>query len=422
MSPSDSVSVFAEGTFEEQLEELVEYTARGITDEERTALLQSFRDVVKSTNSEAPLDDDKRQSAFELVLKNTKSVGQGSDKEIEGFFNLLYSHLFALWPVDSQETRQHVVYLIGVISSSPCSSASVQYRVLSNLFNAAPRSSALRLPIYTALFQVAAARGDFQALSLKNSDVERWLKEWDVSDEERCQFLKIIIGALTKAGKEDSAFEYRILLVHAVPPSSPEARSAAVDVLVAALRIPTVFDFDTLYNLDPIIAVRDHELFSLVQIFLRNGLTEFKRWVDSHSTLFETYELDSSQLERKIRLLAFSSLAFDYIGRDLPYSTIASTLQIDPSQVEKWTIDVIRAGLVSGKLSQATQTLHVYKSSARKFEREQWEALEKRLLAWKAGLASVIEVVSHAQHRGGNVAEAIQATQNEQGIQVESTG
>ena len=82
---------------------------------------------------------------------------------------------------------------------------------------------------------------------------------------------------------------------------------------------------------------------------------------------------------------------------------------------------VIRAGLISGKLSQTTQNLRVYKSSARKFEREQWEALERRLLAWKAGLATVIEVVAAAQRKGGNVAEAVQATQNEQGIQVEGT-
>lgn len=89
--------------------------------------------------------------------------------------------------------------------------------------------------------------------------------------------------------RSNSAYDYRILLVHTLPSSSPEARSAAVDAIAAALRIPTVFDFDTLYNLDPIIAVRDHELFSLAQIFLRNGLSEFKAWVDDHATLLETY-------------------------------------------------------------------------------------------------------------------------------------
>ncbi|KAG8218990.1 hypothetical protein J3R82DRAFT_4733 [Butyriboletus roseoflavus] len=419
MSSSDSVSAFAEGTFEEQLQELLEYTARGIPDEDRTVLLQSLQDVVKTGN--APLDEDPRRTAFELVLKNTKSMGKGTDHEIEGFFNLLYSHLFTLWQVDSSETRQHVVYLLNVISSSPSNNTSVKHRILSNLFNAATRSSALRLPIYTTLLQLAAAGGELEVLAMTKSDVQRWLNEWHISDEEKSQFLKTIIDTLTRAGKADSAYEYQILLVHALPSSSPQGRSAAVDTIAAALRIPTVFDFDTLYNLDPIIAVRDHELFPLLQIFLRNGLPEFQAWADGHTAVFEIYQLERSQLERKIRLLAFTSLAFDYIGRDLPYSTIASTLQIDTSQVEKWAIDVIRVGLISGKLSQTTQNLHVHRSSARKFEREQWEALEKRLLAWKAGLASVIEVVAQAQRRGGNVAEALQATQNEQGIQVEST-
>ncbi|KAG6373798.1 hypothetical protein JVT61DRAFT_5943 [Boletus reticuloceps] len=421
MSPSDSVSVFAEGTFQEQLQELFEYTARGIPDEERTALSQSLQDVVQSDSENASLDDDRRRTAFELVLKNTKVVGQGTDQEIEGFFNLLYAHLLTLWQVDSSEMRQHILYLLNVISSSPTNSLHIKYRILSNLFNAVPRSSGLRSPISTALFQIASANGDFEVLALKKSDVEQWLKDWRVSDEEKSQLLNTIIDSLMQVGKIDIAYEYRILLVHTIPSSTPESRSAAIDTILAALRIPTVFDFDTLYNLDPIIAVRDHELFPLIQIFLKNGLPEYRTWVNDHSALLETYRLDSSQLERKIRLLAFSSLALDYIGRDLPYAMIASTLKIDTSEVEKWTIDVIRAGLISGKLSQTSQNLHVYKSSARTFDREQWEALEKRLLAWKAGLASVIEIVAQAQRRGGNVAETVQATQNEQGVVAETT-
>ena len=62
---------------------------------------------------------------------------------------------------------------------------------------------------------------------------------------------------------------------------------------------------------------------------------------------------------------------------------------------------MIRAGLLSGKLSQTTQTLHVTRASARAFEREQWELLEKRLQAWKAGLASVLEVVSATRKKAG---------------------
>ncbi|KIJ13258.1 hypothetical protein PAXINDRAFT_136201 [Paxillus involutus ATCC 200175] len=421
MSPTDSVSVFAEGTFEEQIQELLEYTARSNSEDERTALLQSFKDITKTEEGEKPIgeDEDRRREVFNLVLNNTKGVGEGNEQEIEGFFNLLFSHLFTLWQVDSPETSQHVIFLLTVISASPSDNSSVKYRILSNLFNTTPRSSALRPPIYTTLLQVAAANNELELLALSKSDVERWLKEWEVSDEEKSQFLKTIVDTLTQAGQPESAYDYRVLHTLSLPPSSPESQSAAVDTIAAALRLPAVFDFDALYNLDAVIAVKDHELFPLLQIFLNNGFPEFSAWADSHSDVLESYQLERPQLERKIRLLAFSSLSFDYIGRNLPYATIASTLHIDPSEVEKWTIDVIRAGLLTGKLSQATQSLHVNGSSARKFEREQWEALEKRLLAWKAGLAGVIEVVAGAQKRGGGVAEVVQAAQNEQGAQVE---
>ena len=50
-------------------------------------------------------------------------------------------------------------------------------------------------------------------------------------------------------------------------------------------------------------------------------------------------DLDQAQLERKIRLLALTTLAFQNIGHELPYSTIVSTVQIEPSQVERWVID-----------------------------------------------------------------------------------
>lgn len=62
-------------------------------------------------------------------------------------------------------------------------------------------------------------------------------------------------------------------------------------------------------------------------------------------------------------------------------------------------LPVIRAGLLSGRLSQTGQTLHVTRATPRSFEREQWELLEKRLQAWKTGLADVLEVVAAARKR-----------------------
>ncbi|KAG2054104.1 hypothetical protein BDR06DRAFT_935639, partial [Suillus hirtellus] len=55
------------------------------------------------------------------------------------------------------------------------------------------------------------------------------------------------------------------------------------------------------------------------------------------------------------------------------------------------------------------------------FEREQWEALEKRFGAWKAGLASVPEIVTSAQQcsDGSVVGEVVQqVTQTGESVQV----
>lgn len=49
--------------------------------------------------------------------------------------------------------------------------------------------------------------------------------------------------------------------------------------------------------------------------------------------------LDAAQLERKIRLLSLADLGFQNIGQDLPYAQVATVLQVNPSEVERWVID-----------------------------------------------------------------------------------
>ncbi|KAG2060054.1 hypothetical protein BDR06DRAFT_1003102 [Suillus hirtellus] len=422
MPTADSVSVFAEGTFEEQIQELVDYATRSSPEDERATASQSFRDIIKPDEGAKPIEEDqeRKRNALTFVLDRTKSLGDGSEQEIEGYFNLLFSHLLTLWPTNLPEIKHYVSSLLGVLTSSPSEHPSVRYRVISNLFNATPRNSALRLPIYTALLKVAASNGELETLHLSRKDVEQWLQEWDISAEERSQFLKSIVDAFIQSGQPETAYHHTLSYVSSLSSSSPESQSAVVDAIALALRLPSLFDFDPLFKLDAVVSAKDHELFSLLQVFLNSGLPELHSWLESHSAALEKY---GKSLERKIRLLSFASLGFAHVGHDLPYSEVASTLQIELSEVEKWAIDVIRTGLLSGKLSQTTQSLHVYRSSARTFEREQWEALEKRLVAWKAGLASVLDVVISAQKRGNGsgVGEVVQqVTQTGESVQVDA--
>ncbi|KAF4619222.1 hypothetical protein D9613_004977 [Agrocybe pediades] len=391
---TDSVSIFAEGTFEEQILELLSYIARNRSDEERAAFVAPFQNAFKSGEGRKPIDEDepRRKLVLSKLLLEVKGLGDGTDKEVEGFYNLIFAHIFTLHPSESPEAKQYINYLLKTVSSSPSERVSVKYRVISNLFNTLPRTSPLRLAVYQTLLRIAISKDDLDVLELTKSDVEKWLSEWQITAEEKSAFLKSIVDGFTKADQLSVAYDYSLLYVRSLPPH----------LIASALRLPVVFDFDPLFKLDAVLNVKDHELFSLLHIFLSNGLAEFKEWQSKHAQTLEKYAIPADQLERKIRLLTLASLAFNHVGQNLPYSKVADALQVNPSEVEKWVIDVIRAGLVWGKLSQTTQSLHISRATSRSFEREQWQALEKRLVAWKAGLVGILDVVTNAKRQAGH--------------------
>ncbi|KAF8806297.1 PCI-domain-containing protein [Phlegmacium glaucopus] len=405
VNTADSVSIFAEGTFEEQILELVAYIVRNRSEDERNTFVAPFQNALKSAEGKKPIEEDenRRKLIISKVLADVKGLGEGSDKEVEGFFNLLFAHLFALYSPSSPELKQYITSLLKVLSSPSSASdrISIRYRILSNLFNTLPRTSPLRLLVYQSLLATANAHDDIDVLELTKADVEKWISEWDISADEKAAFLKSIVDAHAKADRLTTSYEYSLLYVQSLPPSSQAGQSAAVEAIAVALRLDTIFNFDPLFKLDTVLAVKSHELFSLLLIFLNNGLPEYQAWEKGHPGTLEKYQIAPEQLERKIRLLTLSSLAFKYIGQNLPYSKVAEALQVDISEVEKWAIDVIRAGLVWGKLSQTTQSLQVTRSTSRTFEREQWQALEKRLVAWKAGLENVLDVVASAKRQSG---------------------
>ena len=140
--------------------------------------------------------------------------------EIEGFFNLLFSHLISLYPATSAEASPLLPPLIQTIASAPATQSGLKYRMcvfqplslppkhclcfspfsrLTNLFNLLPRTSSLRLDVYNALLAIAAAQGELSVLQLSRTDVEKWISEWDVTPEKKSQFLKAIVDAFVQA-------------------------------------------------------------------------------------------------------------------------------------------------------------------------------------------------------------------------------
>jgi translation initiation factor 3 subunit M len=183
--------------------------------------------------------------------------------------------------------------------------------------------------------------------------------------------------------------------------SSREAQDLSLRALKAALLSNTHFDFHDLTSLPTIQALSDsHPVYSeLLDIFSEKDLEDYTDFLDEHDTFLEEQDLDNSKLHRKMRLLTMATLAASTNSKEIQYKMIAKALSIPSEDVEMWVIDVIRAGLVEGKLSQQKQMFLVHRTTYRVFGEKQWREVATRLEQWKESLRSVKEVISRERQQ-----------------------
>jgi len=242
------------------------------------------------------------------------------------------------------------------------------------------------------------ASSSFDSLRPQLKNLDSWIVAWETDEEDQRKLYLSIADVADEAGEPAEAYLYllralRTILTNEV--SQPDSRNLSIRALKSALSHPTHFDFQDLTAVDAIQALRksDPEYFELLEIFNMELLDDYNDFTDEHSGWLEEQDLDNSILYRKIRLLTLASLAASSQSRSIPYAQIARSLQIPSEDVEMWVIDVIRAGLVEGKLSQLNQTFLIHRSTYRMFGEKQWTEVAGRLDTWRASLEGVLAVI-----------------------------
>lgn len=166
-----------------------------------------------------------------------------------------------------------------------------------------------------------------------------------------------------------------------------------------ALLSNTHFLFQDLRSIASVQALSDsHPIYSqLLDIFAEQDLEDYNDFNEEHEGWVDEQKLDHEKLHRKMRLLTFSSLAAATPSREIEYAKIVKALQIPEDDVEMWAIDVIRAGLVEGKLSQQSNKFLVHKVTYRVFGQKQYQELATRVDHWRSTLQSVLGVLRQEQ-------------------------
>jgi translation initiation factor 3 subunit M len=140
-------------------------------------------------------------------------------------------------------------------------------------------------------------------------------------------------------------------------------------------------------------------LLALLKVFQEGKLEDYQSFIKSNGgdSVLTQWGLVPDECTRHIRILSLCSLAAEH--EEIPYQVVADTLQTSPGDVEKWVIAAVSSGLLSAKMDQLQQQVIVERCVVRKFDMEQWKALQSRLRLWKQNVGGILEAYKQSQQK-----------------------
>ena len=237
----------------------------------------------------------------------------------------------------------------------------------------------------------------------------------DVPEVEKRGVYRAIVGGMDrlmeKMGSddvkdvEDRKQTYLLLILDTYKDESSvdkEALTNAQQATVGAISNPIDL-FSTQHRLLHLPAVKALQkssstapLYDLLKILHEGKLQDYRDFTSmpDKSGVFAAFSLNEAECAKNMMLLSLVSLAGEH--EEIPYSAIASTLDIGEDQVEKWVILGVSSGLMEAKMDQLSKVVIVERCVVRQFGRKEWEALKVRLDKWKVNVRGVLDALKSA--------------------------
>ncbi|KAK9475234.1 uncharacterized protein V1510DRAFT_410413 [Dipodascopsis tothii] len=335
-----------------------------------------------------------KEQAFEILIAHVDVLVRAAEKDFEPAYNLFmyvlsYSaDLRALFPKISENIKQTAkTYPVAVLS------------VATNFFNNLLPDSGLHFDVFNVIFDIAVSTGNHEAVISQLKFLPQWLTDWSVEPAQQSElYLKISDAFSSIDIKASYTYLLKSLRILGSEPGAA-VQPLAEKLVLIALTSPSTLQYDELIALAPIqdLSKSNTVLFELLHIFTFGVLADLDTFAKANPGYIAKVGLPEEALYHKIRLLTLASLASASKDGVLTYGAISSNLQINSSDVEMWVIDVIRAGLIEGKLSQLDQKLFVHRATIRSFATDDWANLKGRLDNWKSSLTGILHVIRAAR-------------------------
>ncbi|EPX71336.1 translation initiation factor eIF3m [Schizosaccharomyces octosporus yFS286] len=376
MEASDFVLV-VDSSVEEQVEELAVFLDQLEANQEKN-VFEKCKEFLASENVNETLS---------FLLSRLSLLSQIPEKEFEPMMNVFISLL-----QESTVYEEQVVKFCQVLESiveQNSSFAPLVLSVLSTLFNASIKDRQhARLHILNSVVTITTRFNLYHLLSPYFVYFPEWLHQAGVPVSDQRAF-NIFVSKAIQAYDEEQSFAFLLEAVKMAPSNTDEAVRELVQRTVNS---PKYFFYDDIVTL-PAIQQLQQATLQLLGILSGGMIEDFLSWIDTNRSYCEQEKFDQEAITRKMKLLTIASLATQAPNNVLSYKDIAKVLQTDESEVELWIIDVIRAGLVEGRMSQLNQTFVIHRSSYRVFGKHEWISLHERLAKWSSSLQYMLQVM-----------------------------
>lgn len=379
--------VAVDPSFPSDVADAAQLVARSRPEAERQQFVQQLASAAQEAQPPAPAreasdeeDDDveatkvveseetrqQKRAVVEQLLASIKGTRlEATDKEFEGFSNLVLSFILSLFPTDHADFASHILTLTDAVSYTADRTAnpslSTRYATLATLFNSLPSSSGalnqLRLAVLLKLVSFAASNDDFAVILPAVNKLESYLVEWGFGpgtqgEEEGNAAVSQVVDVLVNKGRFAEA--RALLASHLSSPSAVSGQAAtasasasqlASSLVALSLSLPDVFDFASLTTAryPALASPSTPELKQLLDIFQRGDLAAFGSV--SFPISVASITLEKEQLDKKLRLIKLAELCSERVGETVEYGEIAKALDLQTSsdeegeQVETWVID-----------------------------------------------------------------------------------
>merc|ERR1719401_1303298 len=131
--------------------------------------------------------------------------------------------------------------------------------------------------------------------------------------------------------------------------------------------------------------------FKLVEMMLNGDTEGFLRESITINTLFQDLKISSEKALEKVRLMSILLFCAKAPARKVTYTDIARVAGIPFHMVEPWVVRAVSMKLLTARLDQVKELIHVYESTYQTFTSTKWIELRHMIKAIQKTIENTID-------------------------------